>query len=155
MFGKHRYREKHSPGPFVRLMVKLIVMLLIFGAGGVTGMFYGLNLAFSKMREHAVHMAELPDTIIPRLADQLELTADQLPEFDAIFRQKHAEITKTVGANAVRVHELFYEMGKEIVALLDKKQAAKFREIHRKLCSVFLPPIPLGTKGAEHHCSDL
>jgi len=136
-------------------MVKLTVMLLIFGAGGVTGMFYGLNLAFSKMREHGVHMAELPDTVIPRLAEQLELTEEQLPKFDAVFRRHHAEITQTVGTNAVRVHQLFYEMGKEIIALLDAEQAAKFREIHRKLCAVFLPPIPLGTEGGEHPCPEL
>ncbi len=154
MFGKHQ-REKHTRGPFMRLMVKLTVMLLIFGAGGVTGMFYGLNLAFSKMREHGVHMAELPDTVIPRLADQLELTDEQLPKFDEVFRRHHAEITRTVGGNAVRVHQLFYEMGKEIIALLDEEQAAEFREIHRKLCSVFLPPIPLGTEGGEHHCPEL
>ena len=155
MFGKNRHKEKRVRGPFMRLVVKLMLFVLIFGAGGITGMFYGLNLAFSKMREHATHMAELPDNVMPRLTSQLTLTDEQLPKFDAVFRRHHAEITRLEADNAVKVHQEFYDMGKELLALLDEKQAVEFREILRKICTVFLPPIPLGTEGAVHHCPEL
>ena len=147
--------EKHRRGPFMRLVVKLTVMLVIFGAGGVTGMFYGLNLAFSKMKDHGRHMAELPDHVVPRLADRIDLREEQVPEFDEVFRRHHALITESEGANAVRVHKAFFEMGKEVLPLLDEAQATKFREEHRKICSVFLPTIPLSLESSEHHCSEL
>lgn len=139
----------------MRLVVKLMLFVVIFGAGGITGMFYGINLAFSKMREHATHMAELPDNVIPRLASQLSLTEEQLPEFDAIFRKHHVEITRLEADSAVAVHQEFYALGKELLALLDEKQTAEFKETHRKICTVFLPPIPLGTEGAAHRCPEL
>jgi hypothetical protein len=139
----------------MRTMVKLTIMLVIFGAGGVTGMFYGINLAFSKMKEHARHMGELPDIVVPRLAGRIDLREEQIPEFDQIFRRHHALITESEGSNAVRVHKAFFEMGKEVLPLLDDAQATKFREEHRKICSVFLPTIPLELEENEHHCSEL
>lgn len=148
-----------SRRPALRLAAKLIVMLVIFAAGGVSGFLYGINFSFREMRYHAEHMDELPDNAIPRMAKDLSLTAEQLPEFDRIFRKYHGEIARTEGENAVKVHEYFYEMGKEILPLLNEKQAAEFRELHRKICTVFLPAIPkyLSTEGkAPHHpCEDL
>ena len=159
MFGRHRKSEGHRRGPFMRVLVKLLLLLLVFSAGGITGGFYGLNLAFSKMREHATHIAELPDHAVPRLAEQLSLTDEQLPLFDAAFRRHHSLIVEVEGQNAVAVHQHFYEMGKEILALLDETQAAEFRETHRKICSVFLPPFPINFtvdgKAPVHHCLEL
>ena len=99
-------------------------------------------------------MAELPDTVVPRPAEQLHLPEEQTPAFDAIFRRHHAMIAETESENAVKVHQSFYEMGKEILELLNEEQAAEFRETHRKICTVFLPPIPLGEEG-QHHCPEL
>lgn len=156
MFGRRQHDDRRPRSPFTRVVIKLLLFTLVFGAGGITGMFYGLHLAFSKMREHATHMAELPDHVVPRLAEQLELTDEQLPKFDAIFRLHHARITKVESENAVNVHQSFYDMGKEILALLDEEQSAEFRETHRKICTVFLPPIPLGADGAnQHRCPEL
>jgi len=155
MFRKQPHRDVRDGSAFKRLIVKLLLFLLIFGAGGITGMFYGLNLAFSKMREHATHMGELPDHVVPRLASKLSLTEEQLPPFDAIFREHHAEITRLAAENAVEVHRHFYEMGKGLLALLDEKQAADFRETHRKICTLFLPPIPHVADGDAHRCPAL
>lgn len=145
--------------PALRLLLKLAVMLVIFCAGGVSGFLYGIDFSFREMRHHAEHMDELPDNAIPRMAEDLSLSAEQLPEFARIFRKYHVDIAKVEGENAVKVHELFYEMGKEILPLLDEAQAAEFRELHRKICTVFLPPIPkyLSADGkAPHHpCEDL
>lgn len=159
MFGRHRESDRPRRGPLMRVVVKLLLLLLVFGAGGITGGFYGLNLAFNKMREHATHIAELPDHVVPRLADQLSLTEEQLPLFDAAFRLHHAKIVEIEGQNAVDVHQHFYEMGKEILGLLDEEQATEFRETHRKICSVFLPPFPFNFtvdgKAPVHHCLEL
>jgi hypothetical protein len=92
---------------------------------------------------------------VPRLADQLGLTEEQLPEFDTAFRKYHAKITEAETKNAVAVHQYFYEMGKEILPLLDADQATAFRETHRKICTVFLPPIPRGGDVGQHHCPTL
>lgn len=156
MFGCCKMPARRS---VLRLLLTLSVLLLIFGAGGVSGFLYGINFSFSEMRHHAEHMDELPDNAIPRVAKTLKLTPEQLPEFDRIFRKYHSEIATAEGHNAVKVHELFYAMGKEILPLLDEVQAAEFRELHRKICTVFLPPIPLYLKvdgQVPHHpCEDL
>lgn len=145
--------------PALRLLLKLSVLALIFGAGGVSGFLYGINFSFREMRHHAEHMDELPDNAIPRVAKDLNLSPEQFPEFERIFRKYHADIATVEGENAVKVHELFYAMGKEILPLLDENQAAEFRELHRKICTVFLPPIPMylkvDGKSPHHPCEDL
>ena len=145
--------------PWVRLLCKLLIMLVIFLAGAVSGALYGIDFSFRQMRYHAEHMDELPDNAIPRLAKDLALAPEQLQNFDRIFRKYHVDIARVEGENAVRVHQLFYEMGREILPLLDETQRAKFLEIHRKICSVFLPPLPkYGSDGGtapEHPCEDL
>jgi hypothetical protein len=145
--------------PALRLLLKLTVLALIFGAGGVSGFLYGINFSFREMRHHAEHMDKLPDYAIPRMAEDLALTPDQLPEFDRIFRKYHTDISTAEAENAVKVHELFYAMGKEILPLLNETQAAEFRELHRKICTVFLPPIPMylkvDGKSPHHPCEDL
>lgn len=156
MFGCCNVKTRH---PALRVLFKVAVMVVIFAAGGVSGFLYGINFSFREMRYHAEHMDELPDNAIPRMAKDLSLTPTQIPEFDRIFRKYHVEIANVEGENAVKVHELFYEMGKEILPLLDEKQAAEFRELHRKICTVFLPPIPKYNapdgKVPHHPCADL
>lgn len=145
--------------PALRLLLKLSVLALIFGAGGVSGFLYGINFSFREMRHHAEHMDELPDNAIPRVAKELNLSPEQLPDFDRIFRKYHTDIATVEGQNAVKVHEIFYAMGKEILPLLDEAQASTFRELHRKICTVFLPPIPMYLKvdgeTPQHPCEDL
>jgi len=156
MFGCCKIRPAR---PALRLLFKLAVLVLIFSAGGVSGFLYGINFSFREMRFHAEHMDELPDHAIPRMAEDLALTPEQLPEFERIFRKYHTDIATAEGQNAVKVHELFYEMGKEILPLLNETQAAEFRELHRKICTVFLPPIPMylkvDGKSPHHPCEDL
>ena len=155
MFGSHRSGEKRVRGPFMRWTVKLLIFVIIFGAGSVSGMFYGIYLTFNKMQDHAKHMAELPDHVVPRLAEQFDLSDDQLTQFDTVFRKYHGQITEVETENAVQVHDLFYEMGKEIIPLLNEEQVAEFRETHRKICTVFLPVIPLEADEGVHHCPEL
>ncbi len=155
MFGKHRHGEKRVRSPFMRLTIKLTLMLVIFSAGGVTGTLYGLNLAFSKMREHAEHINELPDTVIPKLADDLALKGDQLAAFDEAFRRHHAVIAQLESENSVAVHQEFYELGKEIMPILNAEQAAEFKETLRKVCTVFLPPLANASDESIHHCPEL
>lgn len=153
-----RLRDPNRPPTSIRrVLLKLLLMALIFLAGGVSGALYGVNFSFSQMRYHAEHPEELPDNAIPRLADKLSLSPAQLPEFDRIFRKFHAEIAGAEGENAIRVHQIFYEMGKEILPLLDETHATEFREIHRKICTVFLPPLPKNPADLplHHPCEDL
>jgi hypothetical protein len=145
--------------PVLRLLFKVLIMLVILCAGGVSGFLYGIDFSFREMRHHAEHMDELPNNAIPRMAKDLSLTPDQLPEFERIFRKYHVDIARVEGENAVKVHELFFEMGKEILPLLNTAQATEFRELHRKICTVFLPPIPqyliVESKAPHHPCEDL
>ena len=69
-------------------------VLVIFCAGGVSGFLYGIDFSFREMRHHAEHMDELPDNAIPRMAEDLSLSAEQLPEFDRIFRKYHVDIER-------------------------------------------------------------
>lgn len=156
MFKRPRDPNR-PPASLRRMLFKLLLMAAIFLAGGVSGALYGINFSFSQMRYHAEHPEELPDNAIPQLADRLSLSPAQLPEFDRIFRKYHTEIAGAEGENAIKVHQIFYEMGTEILPLLDEAQAAEFREIHRKICTVFLPPLPKNTASAplHHPCEDL
>lgn len=128
--------------PWIRRLIKAAVLLFIFGAGAVSGMLYGIHFSFQKMDEHAENMNELPDNAIPRLAEEFALTPEQLPEFDRIFRKHYSEIARAQGENAIKAHQHWAEMGKEMLPLLNETQAAAFRETHRKICTVFLPHLP-------------
>lgn len=145
-------------GP-LRIALRVLLMLVIFLAGAVSGALYGIDFSFRQMRDHAEHMDELPDHVVPRLANDLALTPDQRDAFDRIFRKHHDAIAKAEGENAIRVHQIFYEMGREILPLLNETQQAQFREVHRKICSVFLPPLPKYKTGdgasPAHPCEGL
>lgn len=158
MFGRPRdpAARRH---PWLRLLCKFLIMLVIFLAGGISGALYGIDFSFRQMRDHAEHMDELPDNVIPRLAEDLALTPTQLEGFDRVFRNYHSDIARVEGENAIKVHQLFYDMGKEILPLLDETQAAQFREVHRKICTVFLPPLPKYVSSGDappvHPCEGL
>lgn len=144
MFGRRNHRHPRR-GPFTRLVLKFLLLAVIFIAGGVCGWLYGVRFVVDTLIEQQRNMAEVPDRVIPRLEDDLSLTGEQAPEFERIFRDYHARMTKVEAKRVLEVHQLWYEMGKEILPLLDEEQATEYREIHRHICTVILGPIPQGT----------
>lgn len=145
--------------PVLRFVVKVFVLAVIFLAGGVSGWLYGVRFAVDSILEQKRNMAEIPDRVLPRLEDDLALTQDQVPDFNRIFREYHAQMTRVEAKRALEVHTLFYHMGKEILPLLDEEQATEFRDIHRRICTVALGPIPAGVgedgSTPEDPCEDL
>lgn len=148
-------RPKH---PVRRIVFKIAVMLVIFLAGGVSGWLSGVRFAISTVNEQKTNMRDVPDRALPRLQRDLSLTPEQLPEFERIFRKYHAQMTEVEADRAMQVHQYFYEMGRDILPLLDEEQKVKFRELHHRICAFILGPIPrlAGESVAPHDpCSDL
>lgn len=150
--ARHR---KHRMG---RILFKVAVMAVIFLAGGVSGWLYGVRFAVTTAVEQKANMRDIPDRAIPHLAKDLSLTAEQLPEFERIFRKYHEEMTRVEADRAGQVHEYFYEMGRDILPLLNPDQQAEFRKIHHKICAYILGPIPQlsgQTERPHDPCDDL
>lgn len=158
MIGRRNHSHPRR-GRFTRVLLKFLLLAVIFIAGGVCGWLYGVRFVVDTLIEQQRNMAEVPDRVIPELEDKLRLTEEQFPEFDRIFREYHAQMTKVEAKRVLEVHELWYEMGKEILPLLDDEQATKFRDIHDRICSFILGPIPegMGEGGStpEDPCKDL
>jgi hypothetical protein len=142
-----------------RVLFTLLLMAVIFLAGGVSGWLYGVRFAVSTAIEQKANMRDVPDRAIPRLVRDLALTPEQLPEFERIFRKYHAEMTRVEADRALQVHQYFYEMGRDILPLLTPEQQTKFREVHHRICAFILGPIPRldGTDESSSHdpCDDL
>jgi len=143
----------------LRLTVKLLLFAVVFVAGGVSGWLYGVRFAVTSINEQKANMADIPDRAIPRLAKDLSLTPEQLPEFERIFRGYHAKMTQVEAKRALEVHQYFYEMGRDILPLLNDAQKKEFRAIHHRICAFILGPIPreAGRNGSKPHdpCDDL
>lgn len=123
-----------------RTMLKMLLSLSIFGAGGVCGALAGGAFVHHKIRYHMEHSDKLPDEAIPRLGRILNLRADQKAEFERVFRARYADLDRVRGEVSVAIHDRFNVLEQELSTLLDEAQRDKLQERFEKVRTHFLPP---------------
>src|ERR1041385_5501798 len=120
--------------------------LLVFVAGGMTGMFFGLHVL---LHHHVMlgppHSGDVPDRMREHLRRTLGLTAEQEKKVGPIVDATSAKLETIRVETAERVRTVMEDSKKEIAPLLTPEQQQKLDKLeseHRKMMMHhgFLPP---------------
>jgi Spy/CpxP family protein refolding chaperone len=121
--------------------------LLVFVAGGMTGVFFGLHVMHHHVMLGPPHSGDVPERMREHLHHTLGLTAEQEKKVDPIVEATSAKLETIRVETAERVRTVMEESKKEIAPLLTPEQQRKLDKLeseHRKMMMHhgFLPPPP-------------
>jgi len=120
--------------------------LLVFVAGGMTGVFLGIHVLHHVMLGPP-HSGDVPDRMREHLRRTLGLTAEQEKKIAPIVDGTSAKLETIRVETAERVRTVMEESKKEIAPLLSPEQQKKLDTLeseHRRMMlrHGFLPPPP-------------
>ena len=121
--------------------------LLVFVAGGMTGMFLGLHVLHPRVMLGPPHSGDVPDRMREHLRRTLGLTADQEKKVGPIVESTSTKLEAIRVETAERVRNVMEDSKKDIAPLLTPEQQTKLDKLeseHRKMMMHhgFLPPPP-------------
>ena len=124
-----------------------LAFLLVFVAGGMTGVFLGVH----HLRYHVMlgppHSGDIPDRMREHFRRALGLTAEQEKKIAPIVDATSAKLEAIRVETAERVRAVMEDSKKEVAPLLTPEQQKKLDQLeseHRKMMMHhgFLPPPP-------------
>ena len=119
--------------------IQLIVLLVVFVAGGVVGGMIAMKSVHSRMAYLRKNPDALPTIVVPRLQHILALTEEQSAQVREIMSRRHPRIIEHSHQGIEGMHSEFDAMEEEIAAVLDEDQASKWRVVAEGVRSRFLP----------------
>lgn len=118
---------------------QLVVLTVVFAAGGVIGAVVSLRTVQSRIQHYREHPEQLPDEVVPRIQRWLSLTEEQLEIVGAVFRHRHAKIVELHGHVADEIHGEFDQLEREVGDSLTTEQKAAWSVIAARIRATFLP----------------
>ena len=124
-----------------------LAFLLVFVAGGMTGVFFGVH----HIRHHIMlgppHSGDVPDRMREHMRRTLGLTAEQEKKIAPIIDATSAKLETIRVESAERVRTVMEDSKKEVAPLLTPEQQKKLDQLeseHRKIMMHhgFFPPPP-------------
>jgi len=124
-----------------------LAFLLVFVAGGMTGVFFGVHLLRHHMMLGPPHSGDVPDRMREHMRRTLGLTAEQEKKIAPIVDATSAKLEAIRVETAERVRTVMEDSKKEVAPLLTPEQQKKLDQLeseHRKIMMHhgFLPPPP-------------
>jgi Spy/CpxP family protein refolding chaperone len=121
--------------------------LLVFVAGGMTGVFFGVHLLRHHMMLGPPHSGDVPDRMREHMRRTLGLTAEQEKKIAPIVDATSAKLESIRVETAERVRTVMEDSKKEVAPLLTSEQQKKLDQLeseHRKMMMHhgFFPPPP-------------
>jgi Spy/CpxP family protein refolding chaperone len=121
--------------------------LLVFVAGGMTGVFFGVHHLRHQVILGPPHSGDVPDRMREHMRRTLGLTAEQEKKIAPIVDATSAKLESIRVETAERVRAVMEESKKEVAPLLTAEQQQKLDKLeseHRKMMlhHGFLPPPP-------------
>jgi Spy/CpxP family protein refolding chaperone len=121
--------------------------LLVFVAGGMTGIFFGLHVLPHHLTLGPPHSGEVPDRMREHLRRTLGLSAEQEKKIGPIVDATSTKLETIRVETAERVRTVMEDSKKEIAPLLTPDQQTKLDKLeseHRKIMMHhgFFPPPP-------------
>lgn len=128
-----------SPKSWVCVVVWTSSLLVIFGAGavsGVAGYSYWHHSYMLWLREHP---DEIPGMVIEKLTSELGLTAEQVPRVADVVRRNHAELETLQDEIRPRIDMRCADYEDEMQQLLTPAQFAIWLPHFREIRKIWLP----------------
>jgi Spy/CpxP family protein refolding chaperone len=110
---------------------KLIAgFLLVFIAGGATGVFVTMTIAYRFMAPHPPNM--VAQQMKNRLRWQLRLTDEQMAEISPIVDKAGAQLAQVRGDTGRRVRDIMAETRREITPILTPEQQQRLQQMEER-----------------------
>ncbi|MEZ6116508.1 MAG: hypothetical protein R3C28_08035 [Pirellulaceae bacterium] len=129
----HRWRRAFP------IWLHFALMLVVFVAGAVSGAMFATNQMRLRMERFRHEPTELVQHILPRLQNNLDLTASQSAAISAVIQEYHPRIVKCRQQSIVDMHHQFDEMESQVAALLNADQRPRWERTANNVRSRFLP----------------
>ena len=124
-----------------------LAFLLVFVAGGMTGVFFGVHLLRHHVMLGPPHSGDVPDRMREHMRRTLGLTAEQEKKIAPIVEATSAKLETIRVETAERVRTVMEDSKKEVAPFLTPEQQKKLDQLeseHRKMMMHhgFFPPPP-------------
>ena len=103
--------------------------LLVFVAGGMTGVFFGVHLLRHHMMLGPPHSGDVPDRMREHMRRTLGLTAEQEKKIAPIVDATSAKLESIRVETAERVRSVMEDSKKEVAPLLTPEQQKKLDQL--------------------------
>lgn len=122
---------------------KYMALLLLVLTGFVAGFFAGSYYVKCSFFAHRPDFDKIPQMLIHRLQDELDLDETQSKDLEKIVLEMHERMMAFHETQRPQAEIIKSEFDAKIRALLNPEQKTKFDDIHKKLFPPFpKPPAP-------------
>ena len=136
---------KRSPTRWRRALpvwIQALVLLVVFGSGIGVGAVSASRYMLTRMQHYRAHPEVLPEEITDTLTGRLNLTDEQSAKVLAVMTHRHGRIEAVREASAPEIHSEFDLLEKEVAAILNEDQEARWLATADWVRKSFLPRRP-------------
>jgi len=119
--------------------LQVVVLLVVFTAGGVTGSMITSRVIHSRMESYRQHAPIFSEDIVARLRLRLGLSDEQTAKVKEIIQRRHSKMIAYRNEGSQKMHSEFDAMVDEIASVLDEQQAERWRAISNHVRVTYLP----------------
>ncbi len=119
--------------------VQVLVLLVVFIAGGVAGSMVTTRVIHSRMEDYRQQAPIFSEDIVMRLRMRLALSDEQAIDVQKIIEKRHAKMVEYRSEGSQKMHTEFDAMVEEVADVLDELQAQRWRGIADHVRRTYLP----------------
>ena len=152
--SSHCPRERTGlPRPRKRHWRIVLLMLIVFIAGGVVGSAGTVIWAMDHFQHIARHPEEAPRRITARMAEKLDLTDEQAEQVREILERRQQDLMVIHHEIRPRVEEVLNASRAEIAAVLNDQQQAEWEEMYQRFDRRWMPYYGRDHRNSQRHNS--
>ena len=134
-----RERPRCGKSSIIALLAQLIVLLLVFAAGGVLGATVATRTIFSRMQAYRANSPVFAEDTVSRLQTRLGLDDSQSKLVREIVARRHSRLIEFRRHGAQTMNKEFDALEREVAEVLDERQVLQWRGTARGVRDRFLP----------------
>lgn len=119
--------------------LQCLVLMLVFGAGGVAGSVVTTKWIHSRSEAYRQSAPIFAQDISTRLRMRLRLTDKQAGQVKAILERRHSQMIAYRNEGSQRVHNEFNAMVEEVETVLTDRQVERWESIAERVRTTYLP----------------
>ena len=119
--------------------VQVLVLLVVFIAGGVAGSMITTRVIHSRMEEYRQQAPIFSQDIVMRLRMRLSSSDEQATKVQRIIEKRHSKMIQYRNEGSQMMHAEFDGMVEEIAGVLDDFQTQRWRGIADHVRRTYLP----------------
>lgn len=118
---------------------QVVVLLVVFIAGGVAGSMTTARVIHSRMEEYRQQAPIFSKDIVMRLRMRLTLSDEQATKVQEIIERQHSKMIQCRNEGSQKMHVEFDAMVEEVADALDEFQTQQWYSISNYVRQTYLP----------------